>query len=158
MTDPDDSPPSPLQVFAIVPVVMIVAVVLRWLDPSPRVPAGTVLIFAAGSAALVGVPLAFWALDTGRTRFTEVVLAGAISGLLPIAMGLLSGVLGRYVWGGTTDYVVEYLSRRAPVPFAGAVPWATFGLIVCEGALAGGLSAAIYWRLLLRRRPRVMPA
>lgn len=150
MADGDAAPPSPARVLAVVPVALSIAIVARWADPWPRVSWETFLAFAAGGAGLVGVPATVWLLETGRSAGRAWVAAGTAAGLVPLGLALTSGLIGRYVWGGTVAYVLEYAGRRAPLPLAGAVPWPTFRLMAVECLVVGACSGAVYWLLFVR--------
>jgi hypothetical protein len=151
MADADTLPASPTRVFAVVPIALLVAVAARMLDPSPRVAWSTFLGFAAGSAALVGVPVTHWLLETGRTSVRAWMIVGALAGMLPLCLALLSGAFGQLVWSGEVAYLLEYVSRRAPFPLVGAVQWSAFSLMLLEGAFVGACSGVVYRQLSVRR-------
>src|SRR5262245_54910723 len=58
---------------------------------------------ALACAALVGLPALRWAIEHNRTRLVQLAVIGAIAGVVPPLLALVSGVVGQAAHGGT-DY------------------------------------------------------
>jgi hypothetical protein len=77
---------------------------------------------------------------------------GVIAGVLaPLAL-LVTGTLGQLQYGGP-GYLRRVLTRGATLPWYGMAPWPQFAGLVAASAIAGGVSAAVYWLLVVHRRP-----
>lgn len=148
-SDPD-APPRALDLLPILIVALVLAPLAWWLTRS-TVTWPVFIGFAVASAGLLGLPMLFWALDHRWTRLTSFVLLGACAGAMPMVAVLASGVLGRLMRGGVS-YVERVLSRGAPIPMAGLLTWPEFARAEIQGVIFGAVCAAIYWRLIVRRR------
>lgn len=139
--------------FDVLPIILIVGVVTAAsrLVQAPLVGMSASLGLAAASAALMGVPVLFWALDHGRTRLEPLVALGGVTGALPLLLVLASGILGRLRVGGV-PWVREVLGRGVPIPFVGLTPWSTFLGHEAGAILIGAASGAIYWIVFVKIR------
>ena len=94
------------------------------------------------SAALVGLPALRWAIEHGRTRFVQLAVIGAVAGVVPPLLALVSGVIGQAAHGGT-DYARWVFSHGPSLPWYGVMRWSSFAVLVAECAGIGALSGSI---------------
>jgi hypothetical protein len=99
-------------------------------------------------AVVFGLPALFWALDNGRTRLAHLFALGFVAGLLSPLAVLAAGILGQFTYGSAA-YVRRALSWGAPMPWYGLLSWRQFAGLVVASAVAGVVSAAVYWLLIV---------
>jgi hypothetical protein len=106
-------------------------------------------------AGVLGLPALFWALDHGRMRVGFLTALGVVTGALAPTAVLLTGMVGQLQYGGPA-YLRRVLSRGATLPWYGMLPWPKFAGLAAAAAIAGGVSAAVYWLLFVHRRPSLV--
>jgi hypothetical protein len=140
-------------------IVPVVAVAMRLGRPHYLETQTSAIVFAALCAGVFGWPALFWALDHARTRLGSLLTLGALAGLMAPAAVLVAGVLGQFVLGqskyGGLSYLRRTLEHGATVPWYGMVPWRQFAGLAAASAIAGAVSAAVYWLLVVHRRPSI---
>jgi hypothetical protein len=143
-----DRPPGARELLPILPIVPVVTWVARSFAEYPWVTTRAAVAISMTGAALIGLPALFWALDHGYRRLAPLLLIGALVGLMPIVVIVLSAMLGVTVRGGF-ETALQMIERGAPMPGTGIMPWPT--VLRAEGAAAaiGATSAAVYWLLVL---------
>lgn len=152
--DHEPRPPRLAEVLTLLLVVQVVAALARWTgrwtggsaDASVTLTTYNLIVFAA--SGLIGLPVLVWVLERGRQRLAQFVGPGAAVGVIPMGLVLISGILGRYYFGGM-DHVRWFLAHGAPIPTLGPIPWPEFLLIEAKAAAIGATSAGIYWRLFI---------
>jgi hypothetical protein len=107
---------------------------------------------AFASALVVGVPALRWAIEHGRTRVLQLALVGAVAGLLPPCLMLVSGAAGQLALGGS-DYARWVFSHGPSLPWYGVMRWSGFYALVGACAAIGAVSVALMAGLISRRRP-----
>jgi hypothetical protein len=154
MTDiaEDEKPPHLLQVIPIVAIVLAVAALARVVFGDQRVEWGTWTIFVASSAALLGLPALFWALDFRKTRLWQLIVLGAVMAAVPMAALAASGVIGRLARWGWDQTGVILVRNGAPIPIYGYMSWPYLAEIEAQATLVGAASGCVYWALFIRRR------
>lgn len=147
--------PTPPRAIDLLPVLLIASVLtpVAWWVTRSKVTLPVFAAFSIGSAALLGVPLLFWALDHAWARLKSYVLLGATAGAVPMIAVLASGVLGRLMRGGL-PYLERVLARGAPIPVAGLMTWPQFAVAELQGIAFGSVCAAIYWRVFVKGKSR----
>jgi len=143
--------PGALELLPLLPIVFVVAWVVRSYELYPWVSTPTALAISIAGAALLGLPALFWALDHGRRGCATLVCLGALVGVMPLAIIVTSGALGLIFRVGP-ERTMEILQRGAPIPGMGAMPWMTFARAELPAATIGAISAAIYWLALVVAR------
>jgi hypothetical protein len=150
--EPATIAPTPTRLLPLLIIVPVVAAAARWGRPhyleTGIASAGLTLL----CAVVFGLPALFWALDHARTRFVHLSALGIAAGLLsPVAI-LAAGILGQFTYGNVS-YVQRALSWGAPLPWHGMLPWRQFAGLAAAAAVVGAVSGAVYWLLVVRRRP-----
>lgn len=142
----DDEPrhPGALELLPILPIVALVAWSVRSYELYPWVSTGAAVGIAVASAALLGLPALFWALDHGYGGLVPLTLLGAIAGVLPLGLVVCSAVAGLMVRVGI-ERALDVLQRGAPIPGMGTMPWVTFARVEIPAAAIGAISAVVYW-------------
>jgi hypothetical protein len=129
----------------------VVAAVVRWGRPHYLDGDLSAMALALLGAAVFGLPTLFWALDHGRVRLTQLTTLGALAGLLSPFGILAAGILGQFTYGDWS-YVRWTLGHGAPLPWYGTLPWPKFAGLAAAAAIAGVVSAAVYWLVFLPNR------
>ncbi|HYN07621.1 MAG TPA: hypothetical protein VES67_09545 [Vicinamibacterales bacterium] len=150
---PSDSiAPTPSRMLPLLVIVPIVVATVRLGRPHYLETETAAIGFTLLCAGVFGLPALFWALDHARTRLAHLTTLGVIAGILaPIAV-LLAGALGQLQYGGLA-YVRRVLARGATLPWYGMLPWPQFAGLAATSAIAGAVSATVYWLLFVHRRP-----
>jgi hypothetical protein len=136
----------------LLPIVVIapaVALVGRWLTGVDVLSVAVVLGAAAGTAALVGLPMLAWAIEHRRARFVPLVALGALAGAVPMLIALVCGVAGLAARTGL-DEVRDYLPYGAPLPWFGVLLWRNVAAFEAYTIAVGIVSAAVYWLVVIR--------
>lgn len=137
----------------IVPIVAIV--VLRAFGLAPAAADFWMVVgVALASAALVGLPAVRWAIEHERTRLLQLAVIGAVAGVVPPVLMLVSGTIGQLAHGGS-DYTRWVLSHGPSLPWYGVMRWSGFGALTAECAATGAVSGALMTTFLRRRPPPV---
>jgi hypothetical protein len=109
------------------------------------------VIAAVLSAATLGAPALFWALERGSTRPGVLGSLGAAAGALAPVLAAAAGALGLW-FRGSFAYVRWVFGYGVPIPAYGTMPWRDFLFIEVLAALVGAASFAAC-RLAWRKRP-----
>jgi hypothetical protein len=147
-----DAPVVSVRPGHLLPIVVIapaVALAGRWLTGVDVVNVGVVLGAATGTAAVVGLPMLVWAFSHERARLVPIVALGVLAGAVPMLVALVSGVAGLLVRAGMDD-VRHYLRYGAPLPWFGVLLWRNFAAFEIYTMAVGGISAAVFWLLVIR--------
>ncbi|MGE5835942.1 MAG: hypothetical protein ACM4AI_15785 [Acidobacteriota bacterium] len=143
--------PTAARLLPLLVIVPLACAVVRWGRPhylETEIAAVAVTLLCA---VVFGLPALFWALDHGRTRFAQLSALGVIAGLLsPVAI-LAVGLLGQLQYGGAA-YMRRVINHGATLPWYGMLPWRQFAGLAAASAIAGAVSAAVYWLLLVRSK------
>lgn len=134
----------------VVPIVSVLAMRVFGLAPAAD-DLWAVAGLAFASAALVGLPALRWAIEHERTRLVQLALIGAIAGLVPPLLMLVSGAVGQAAHGGS-EYARWVFSHGPSLPWYGVMRWSSFYALVGECAAIGAVSVAILTPLF-RSRP-----
>jgi len=137
----------------VVPIVAMIAMRLLGLAPVAD-DLWMVAGLAFASAALVGLPALRWAIEQHRTRLAQLALIGAIAGVVPPLLMLVSGAMGQLAHGGA-DYARWVFSHGPSLPWYGVMRWSGFCALVAECAATGAVSGALMTPLL-RRPPTLL--
>ncbi|HKW01366.1 MAG TPA: hypothetical protein VJN96_16195 [Vicinamibacterales bacterium] len=97
---------------------------------------------ALASAALVGLPALRWAIERERTGLVHLAVIGAVVGIVPPVLMLLSGTIGQLSLGGG-DYTRWVLSHGPSLPWFGVMRWSSYSVLVGECAGIGAISGSI---------------
>jgi hypothetical protein len=148
--DAAKAPPQPgaRELLPILPIVFVVAWVVRSYELYPWVSTQAALAIAMAGATLIGLPALFWALDHGHRGCVPLVVLGTLVGVMPLVMIVSSAALGLTVRAGP-ERTIEMLQRGAPIPGMGTMPWITFARAEVPAAAIGAISAAIYWLVVV---------
>jgi len=154
VTTAADSPraiaPTASRMLPLLVIAPIVAATVRWGRPhyleTPTSATALTLLFVV----VFGFPALFWALDHGRTRLADFAGLGAIAGLLSPLAVLAAGILGQFTYGDWS-YVRSVLQWGAPLPWHGTLRWSAFAGLAAASAIAGAVSAVVYWLLFVNR-------
>ena len=103
-------------------------------------------------AVVIGPGLVHWAIERGRASVVEMLVAGALLGVLPPILALASAAVGFVAQGGF-DYAGFVFKHGASIPWYGTLRWTTFGVLLVECAGIGALSAAMITPFVRPRRP-----
>ena len=143
--------PTAARLLPLLVIVPFACAVVRWGRPHYMETEIAAVAVTLLCAIVFGLPPLFWALDHGRTRFAQLSALGIIAGLLaPVAM-LTVGLVGQLQYGGAA-YMRRLINHGATLPWYGMLPWRQFAGLAAASAIAGAVSAAVYWLLLVRRR------
>lgn len=143
--------PGATDVFTLLVIVSAVAATARVVGGRGIVTPWVASMAVGVWAGTVGLPVVVWLSEHGRTGFATVAGAGALAGLIPPALLVLSGVVGLFARGGA-DNVRWVLEHGASIPLYGTLPWPRFGWFVGWSAMVGSASGILYWLLRLRAR------
>lgn len=147
---------SPSRILPLLVIVPIVAAAVRWGRPHYLDSSVSALVFSLLCAGVLGLPALYWALDHESTAPAFVAALGAAAGSLAPFAVLAAGLLGQLQHGGAT-YMRRVIEHGATLPWYGMVPWMRFAGLVASSAIVGGVSAGVYWALVLdRRRSRIV--
>lgn len=153
-TAPDSSSqalgPSASRMLTLLLIAPVVAAAVRWGRPHYLDTWFSAMGLALLSVAVFGWPALFWLLDHGRTRLVVFAGLGAIAGLLSPLAVLATGILGQFMYGDAT-YVRSVLEWGAPLPWHGTLRWTEFIGLAAASAIAGAVSAVVYWLLFVNR-------
>jgi hypothetical protein len=153
---PDANATRPVRLGEVLPVLVIapaVAWAFVWFDAPVRFSASALVGIAAGGAAVIGLPVWFWAADHGRTSLLDRLWLGGVAGLGPSILVLLAAALGLLVRGGGAN-VRWAFAHGAPIPAYGVLPWDVFAGFAVECACVGAASGAVQWALARLRGHR----
>ena len=123
-----------------VPIVAILS--LRALGLVPAADFWMVAVVALASAALVGLPAIRWAIEHKRTRLPQLAVIGAVAGVVPPVLMLVSGTIGQFAHGGG-DYARWVLSHGPSLPWYGVMRWSSFWQLVWLCGAIGAVSLAM---------------
>lgn len=159
-------PPDVLRVLAVVPVVLVVALIDDLGFWAERVFPDRLqsAVATAVVAAIFGLPSAFWALERGRERARTFVATGTVAAaLLPVAL-LVTGFIGqminssqhhnRLVRGirSPFGYAVWTFRQQVSLPLAESMVWPVFAAWTAHVLAVGAVSGLAFWWFLARRR------
>jgi hypothetical protein len=144
--DPDTTravPPGAHDLLPLLGVAPAVTAVAWWVDPAPVVGFWSALGVAAGAAGVFGIPALYWALDHQRASAGWLAGLGAVAASLFPCVLLVSGMTGQWLLGGRR-YAGLVVSRAAPIPVVGQIPWSRFAVLIATCMAIGALSGVIY--------------
>lgn len=142
--------PTASRLLPLLVIAPVVAAAVRWGRPHYLDTWFSAMGLALLSVAVFGWPALFWLLDHGRTRLVVFAGLGAIAGLLSPLAVLATGILGQFMYGDAT-YVRSVLEWGAPLPWHGTLRWTEFIGLAAASAIAGAVSAVVYWLLFVNR-------
>ena len=145
----DLPPPTARHLLPLIPIVLVVAWVVRSFEPDPWVSTRTAVAIAVASAGLIGLPAAHWALASGRHRASWLIAMGAVVGLMPEFLILCAALLRLLLRPGVAR-TMDVLEGGAPFPAIGVMSWPMFARAQLSAAIIGALSGLLYW-LYLRK-------
>jgi hypothetical protein len=142
-----------LGVIGLIVLVPLVAVGMAWALTAGQPPIDLVNVaeLALICAVVIGPALVQWAIERGRASVIHMMVAGALVGLVPPILAVLSALVGFVAQGGV-DYAAFVFKHGASIPWYGTLRWTTFGRLVIECAAIGAMSAAMVTPLVRQRR------
>lgn len=140
-------------VVGIVVIVPLVAVGVVWTLGAGRAPIDLLSVaeLAVICAVVIGPGLVHWAIERGRASVVQMLVAGALLGVLPPILALASAAVGFVAQGGF-DYAGFVFKHGASIPWYGTLRWTSFGVLLFECAAIGAMSAAMMTPLVRQRR------
>lgn len=154
----DVAVPTARHLLPLLPIVLVVAWVVRSFEVDPWVSTRTAVGIAVAAAGLVGLPTAHWALSSGRYGAGWLIPLGAMVGLMPQFLILCPAILRLLVRLGV-EQTLDVLEDGAPFPAMGVMAWPTFARAQLSAAGIGAWSGLVYWLYLSRiaRYPHASP-